>query len=582
MALASVKRYSREYKTLLALDADMKELQRLFNEGLDAKESDTAESETASDDFLTDEGDIKYSVRVTDKDTLDFLNNQKAVKVYRAMQEIDGKLYPPMAAKVKSLEGKNELVTPSELKVWEQASERPDLIQGGNKFKLDKANGSSIGARYNPYFHTSRSPLNDQFSSAYKRDNLVTVEGIVPVSELTSGYRAEHAKDTVGEMSWHSGPVSSKLSPGKERKVILSRWFMPIRVVPDSEVASVISNILKGENVTVPYEVVTPSLRAELKKKGVSIGEPKGSDIRYSYREDTTDNTADPNDSINDNAFNSQLEQWLKGEHKGEYFELGNTPEILKKHGAKNLPIIMSEQVLVKITGEKHAISIDNIATLPQQIRKPILLFKGSIDNSFVVVTEMKDKSGNEVVCAIHLNKYQQRFRVNRIASLYGKKNIVDYVLSNIDNGNLLDADIRKAPVWFTNRGLQLPKLVQTITDAKQTVSQNSDAVKGIIRNNSQGDTHKFSENEKSSYREFKGTPEQASREQLEKTLAVLEKQLKLTAGSELDRKAVRRYAKKLKQSYSAAMDIDKLTDKILRSTRLKTVKPNFRRKTVC
>ncbi len=211
MALASVKRYSREYKTLLALDADMKELQRLFNEGLDAKESDTAESETASDDFLTDEGDIKYSVRVTDKDTLDFLNNQKAVKVYRAMQEIDGKLYPPMAAKVKSLEGKNELVTPSELKVWEQASERPDLIQGGNKFKLDKANGSSIGARYNPYFHTSRSPLNDQFSSAYKRDNLVTVEGIVPVSELTSGYRAEHAKDTVGEMNWHSGPVSSKL-----------------------------------------------------------------------------------------------------------------------------------------------------------------------------------------------------------------------------------------------------------------------------------------------------------------------------------------------------------------------------------
>ena len=68
---------------------------------------------------------------------------------------------------------------------------------------LDKANGSSIEAAYNPYFHTSRSPLNDQFSSAYKRDNLVIVEGEVPASELTSGYKAKYAKDSVGEMKWH-------------------------------------------------------------------------------------------------------------------------------------------------------------------------------------------------------------------------------------------------------------------------------------------------------------------------------------------------------------------------------------------
>ncbi|HZJ75675.1 MAG TPA: hypothetical protein VFD25_03715 [Clostridia bacterium] len=44
------------------------------------------------------------------------------------------------------------------------------------------------------------------------------------------------------------------------------------------------------------------------------------------------------------------------------------------------------------------------------------------------------------------------------------------------------------------------------------------------------------------SYREFKGSPEQASREQLEKTLAVLEEQFKLTHGERIDRKALREF----------------------------------------
>ena len=221
---------------------------------------------------------ILYSERVTDEETLDFLNNQKTLKVYRAMQLIDGKLYPPMAARIKGDDGKKHLVYSSEIGVWEQATEHPELIKEG-KFNLDKANGSSIDAAYNPYIHTSASPLNDQFSSAYKRDNLVTVEGEIPISELTSGYRAEFAKDSVGETKWHSGPVASKLKGDKARKVYLSRWFKPTRIVPDSEVASIVAKTLEGENISVPYKVVTPSLKTELEKNGVSI--------LYSERDDT-------------------------------------------------------------------------------------------------------------------------------------------------------------------------------------------------------------------------------------------------------------------------------------------------------
>jgi hypothetical protein len=218
---------------------------------------------------------IRYAL--PDKQTQDILERGETITVYRAMQIIDGKLYPPMAARVKNADGSRELVMPSELGRWEQADERPDLIRRGNKFTLDKANGSSIEAAYNPYFHTSRSPLNDQFSSAYKRGNLVIVEGEVPASELTSGYRAQYAKDAVGEMRWHSGSVSSKLPKGKERRVILSRWFKPVRIVPDAEVAQTIADMLNGENIEVPYNTVTPSLLKELEKRGVAIKYEDGS-----------------------------------------------------------------------------------------------------------------------------------------------------------------------------------------------------------------------------------------------------------------------------------------------------------------
>lgn len=209
---------------------------------------------------------VRYSLQETDPATLDMLNNGETIKVYRAMQIIDGKLYPPMSAKV---DGK--LRAPIELGVWERAEERPDLADEKGYFKLDKGNKASLKARYNPYIHTSLTPLNDQFSSAQDRPNLVTVEVEVPVSELTSGYKAEKAKDAVGKLEWKAGVVQGQLTG--TRTVILSRWDRPLRIVPDSEVAQRIVEMFGNTNVVMPSNVVTPSLRAELEKLGVPFKE---------------------------------------------------------------------------------------------------------------------------------------------------------------------------------------------------------------------------------------------------------------------------------------------------------------------
>ena len=235
-------------------------------------------------------------------------------KAYRAMVLIDGKLYPPMATKADS----KSLQSSSEIGVWEVAEEHPEKakfkVKGKNKyfsqdvetrnidgkweakdkngtwfelalgedglpalnFELIKDNGDKVPARYNPYIHTSQSPLNDQFSTAYKRPHMVGVEVEIPKSELTSGYKADRAKDSVGMVEWKSGPVGTKLAKvGKPRQVALTRYAKPIRILSDAETADRIAEIMKGENISIPDNTVTPSLLAELKKRNVPIEESR-------------------------------------------------------------------------------------------------------------------------------------------------------------------------------------------------------------------------------------------------------------------------------------------------------------------
>lgn len=229
---------------------------------------------------------------VVDKELLSKLETEETIKAYRAMQLVDGKLYPPMAAIV---DGKR--VQAAEFGKWYVADENPNLAspdidkktgkqkvdsQGNLKYKftldkggIDKETGKTltkIPAAYNPYWHASLSPLNDQFTTAYKRDNLVTVEVEIPKSELTSGYRAEKAKDAVGLVDWKSGPVSSQLAKiGNPRQVILSRYNKVVRIIPDSEVAAKIADMLKDTDIGIPANTVTPSLAKELLNLGVNV-----------------------------------------------------------------------------------------------------------------------------------------------------------------------------------------------------------------------------------------------------------------------------------------------------------------------
>lgn len=270
--------------------------ERAWRENGSAKQQTQSqnEAETSANEVTVDpendsdldyESPTKYSVTVKDPETIDFLENQEHITTYKAMILVDGKLYPPMASKVKGEDGKYHMTNPRELGEWMQAEEDTTNIKFNDKgigyYDLKKDDGGTVRAAYNPYEHSSNLVLNDQFEAAYKRENLVTVECVVPKSEMTSGYKAEYAKDSTGMMDWHSGVVAGKLTDNK-RSVYLSRYLKAVRIVPDSEVAQKYKEIVG--DLAVPFNVVSPSLLTELENVGVNIDYDGSPQYQYLQR----------------------------------------------------------------------------------------------------------------------------------------------------------------------------------------------------------------------------------------------------------------------------------------------------------
>ena len=282
--------------------------------------------------FNSRKSDIRFH-RVTEPEELERLNKEKTFRMYSGMQEVDGKLYSPMAA---IIDGKRTDAT--EIGAWMGADERPDLVKGG-KFQLvktDKNPGAGEGpvrAAYNPYMHTSTSMMNDQFTGAYARGNIKVVEWEIPESEKTSGYRAEGAKDAVGLVPWHSGSVNGLLPKDRQRSVMLSRWRKAVRVVPDSEVAESIAEQLDGTGLAIPWNVVTPNQLRELVKLGVPV---------------TTEESGQQAPETKE-KFLAQMDELKKEFPQAQFVDVKMTKEAFKEWGGKGIvksPIV--EQKLKK------------------------------------------------------------------------------------------------------------------------------------------------------------------------------------------------------------------------------------------
>lgn len=170
---------------------------------------------------------------------------------------------------------------------------------------------------------------------------------------------------------------------------------------------------------------------------------------------------------VEDSRYVKQLQRYLQGKMPtNERLNLGSNPNILKllNSTAKTVVINQSDiknalagqMVKTKRHTGGHQILPNELYKLSKEIREPIMVLRGSQDNpnSVVMITELRDSKGKNVIVPIALDR--QNGQVNKITTLYGKDNIKNYLEKN--KKDIIAVNVEKAEQLYKDIGFQSPK----------------------------------------------------------------------------------------------------------------------------
>lgn len=224
---------------------------------------------------------------------------KEPIRLFRALQrDKKGNLYPVMGKTFKrkgSSQVTGEVIVGRHIGSWTQADVRGDVVSHwaysedeGKEVPyviLGKGGGTPIPARFNPYIHVSDTPLNDQFTSAWKRSEIVIAEVEIPWYVIEPGERTPYiaqaktpdgrialAKDPEGKTNWKSGPVNSQFPEALQRTVYISQYARIVNILTPENIADEINRKLEqskemGKEIRLPVNVVSPEVRAVLEDK---------------------------------------------------------------------------------------------------------------------------------------------------------------------------------------------------------------------------------------------------------------------------------------------------------------------------
>lgn len=205
--------------------------------------------------------------------------------------------------------------------------------------------------------------------------------------------------------------------------------------------------------------------------------------FRNAFNSDFNNYTSGVKYHISSNLSN-EIDSVLKGEYiSSEDVKLRDyTPEILVELGLNDLPMLMNqnhlkENILSKSKARKLGILKDNtnyhnlgkklFMDIIDSLDSPLMVMKSisptGKNNSWVVVTDVKNQSGEQVIVPIYLNtkgNYNSlEIDTNKVKTIYGKSNIRQLVDNTIkgDINNILymTKDVKKRKL-LTTTGLQL------------------------------------------------------------------------------------------------------------------------------
>lgn len=189
-------------------------------------------------------------------------------------------------------------------------------------------------------------------------------------------------------------------------------------------------------------------------------------------------------------AWERQLDDFAAGRgNKIRGLTVGTTPDVLRRLGAKPLPIEMARRNLTKVL-TKHEVPLDTLRDLPKHLADPLMVFKSAtMSNAYVMLTEM-ERNGENLVAAIHFDVETGRTRINDIASIHDRSTTRDtgekvpgwvWVKNQIAAGNLRYYDKTRSSRWFRERaGLQLPSVVNRESYRGIKILTEKDVVKPV------------------------------------------------------------------------------------------------------
>lgn len=180
-----------------------------------------------------------------------------------------------------------------------------------------------------------------------------------------------------------------------------------------------------------------------------------------------------------------------------EVIKVGTTPYCLRVVGAGVMPLMLSQSVLSnsmgiksKLSGriklrhtEPHDISAVTMKSLPHALRTPICICKGNQPDTLVVVTDLIDDDNHNIVVPIKLDVKGLKGYINRIESIYGRKNLAAYLNKALETNCILALNAKKAdkcfPNFSTNIGRQLSKF-ETLICFTDSIAYSDENVKTV------------------------------------------------------------------------------------------------------
>lgn len=138
--------------------------------------------------------------------------------------------------------------------------------------------------------------------------------------------------------------------------------------------------------------------------------------------------------------FNEQLDTLTEENADNVVLSLGMPSNILLSAGVENKSLKLYGNKIIK-KAKKHGFKIKDLRDLPRAVANPIAVFKGNVDKSFAILTEM-EINGNNVLVSLSIGKNSD-IDFNIISSVYGKAN--NGVIEWIHSGRLLYIDKEKA-----------------------------------------------------------------------------------------------------------------------------------------